>query len=518
MEPSLFICHKIKKYKAMISANHKRILRNTGMLYIRMLFALVVGLYTSRVVLEVLGVDDFGTYHVVAGFVTLLGFMSGAMTTSTQRYFAYDLGNDNGRNLRNLFNTSLQVHVFIAIIIFLIAETAGYWFVRTKLNIPAASFNTAMTAYHLSIIAFVVSVLTVPLTAMLMAHERMKQFAFMGIFDVFLKLFAILLLPYLPFEKLEGYAALLLCVSLIVFLGFFVLHYINFPAIHLQWYWNKKIFLGMLGFTGWNTWGNLAAVLSEQGNNILLNIFFGPAVNAARTIASQANGALNSFVMNVQAAVNPQIVKLYAAGANDEMHKTILYSAKYNFFIFFLLAIPIFLNAQYFLSFWLLNEPDHTQEFLKLTILASLINSISVPLMTAAQATGSIRRYHTVVGGILLLNVPVSWVFLNYGANPESILYVGIGLSLLATCIRVAIISPLIKMPVRLFFEKVVVKVLFLIISFSILKISSGDLFSLYFQIFTDFFLIVICIWFFGFDKYEKQKILGILKKFKLGV
>ncbi|OIN07240.1 hypothetical protein [Oceanisphaera psychrotolerans] len=442
----------------MMQKNHKRILRNTGMLYLRMLLAMVVGLYTSRVVLDVLGVEDFGTYHVVVGFVALLGFMQGAMTTATQRYFAFDLGENNGSNLRILFNTSLQIHALMAVCIALMAETAGYWFVSTQLTIPPDRLGAALMAYHLSVAAFTVSVMTVPLTAMLMANERMGLFALMSMADVLLKLVAVLLLSYLAYDKLSMYAALLLAVALITFSGYLTLNRTIFPAVRLQWSWHGECFRSMLGFTAWNTWGNLAAALSEHGNNVLLNIFFGPAVNAGRSIASQANGALNNFVVNVQAAVNPQIVKLYAGGNKTEMHKLVLQAARYNFYILFTLALPVLLNTEALLNIWLVQVPPYAAVFLQLIIIASLINSISGPLMTSAQATGHIRLYHTVVGGILLLNVPVGYVFLSHDFPPETIPVVTIGLAIIALVARLLIIAPLIGLSVGEFLSGVVVK------------------------------------------------------------
>lgn len=337
----------------MLASNHKRILRNTGMLYIRMLLAMAVGLYTSRVVLDVLGVEDFGIYHVVAGFVALLGFMLGAMTTATQRYFAFDLGQNNGKNLNELFNTSLQVHALLAIFIVLIAETLGYWFVSTQLTIPSDRLDAALIAYHLSVAAFTVNVMTVPLTAMLMANERMGLYALMSMADVLLKLVAVLLLSYLAHDKLSMYAILLLAVAILTFNGYALINRSVFPAVRLRWIWNAKSFRSMLGFTAWNTWGNLAAAMSEQGNNVLLNIFFGPTVNAGRSIASQANGALNSFVANVQAAVNPQIVKLYASAQHQQMHELVQRASKYNFLLLITLAMPVLFYTQHLLEIWL---------------------------------------------------------------------------------------------------------------------------------------------------------------------
>ena len=507
----------------MLASNHKRILRNTGMLYIRMLLAMGVGLYTSRVVLDVLGVQDFGTYHVVAGFVALLGFMQGAMTTATQRYFAYDLGLNSGDNLNGLFNTSLQVHGLLAVCVVLVAETAGYWFVSTQLTIPEDRLATALTAYHLSVAAFAISVMTVPLTAMLMANERMGLFALMSMADILLKLFAVLILPFLAYDKMSMYAALLLFVSIATFCGYFVINSAIFPAARFRWYLDKKNFRRMLGFTAWNMWGNLAAALSEHGNNVLLNIFFGPAINAGRSIATQANGALNQFVANVQAAVNPQIVKLYASGELAQMHEMVLRAAKYNFFILLALAMPVLLNADELLKLWLVNVPPYAPTFLRLTIIFSLINSISGPLMTSAQATGHIRLYHSVVGGILLFNVPINYLLLSNGLPAETVLLVTILLGLIALAARLFIIAPLINLPASLFLSRVVgrISVVALVLGFLTelpdLRVNDS-LFTLLVSLMTATAVTIFVIWFLGLDRSERRNVVGIFRSLKARV
>jgi len=504
----------------MLASNHKRILRNTGMLYIRMLLAMSVGLYTSRVVLDVLGIEDFGIYHVVAGFVALLGFMQGAMTTATQRYFAFDLGQNNGKNLRSLFNTSLQVHALLSICIMLIAETVGYWFVSTQLTIPEGRMDAALNAYHFSVVAFAVGVMTVPFTAMLMANERMGLFALMSMVDVLLKLMAVLLLSHLAYDKLSTYGALLLSVALVTFTGYLLINRSVFPTVRLQREFNAAGFRSMLGFTAWNTWGNLAAALSENGNNVLLNIFFGPAVNAGRSIASQANGALNNFVVNVQAAVNPQIVKLYASGDTAGMNQLVLRAAKYNFYILLTLALPVLLNTDILLELWLVQTPPYTVVFLQLTIIVSLINSISGPLMTSAQATGYIRLYHTLVGGILLLNVPVSYFFLSYGLPPPAVLLVGIGLAIVALIARLYIISPLISLSITSFLSRVIARVSLISMmaggsAYFIRMEIEGSLLAALGNLVLPALISIITIWLFGLDKLEKQQLASLLKSLK---
>lgn len=442
----------------MLASNQKRILRNTGMLYMRMLLAMAVTLYTSRVVLDVLGVEDFGIYHVVAGFVALLGFMQGAMTTATQRYFAFDLGESGGKDLNRIFNTSVLIHILLALLIAITAETAGYWFVVTQLTIPPGRMDAALWAYHLAIASFAISVITVPFTALLMAHERMGIFAIIGMLDVLLKLVAVIALQYLSSDKLVTYAGLLLLVSLIILAMYAISNKRLFPHIKPHWEWHSKQFRTMLGYTAWNTWGNLASALSTQGSNVLLNIFFGPAVNAGRSISLQANGALNNFIINVQAAINPQIIKLYASGEKAAMHRLVFQASKYNFFILFTLALPVLLNTQILLDTWLVDVPPYTAIFLQLTIIASLIEAFAGPLMTSAQATGHIRAYQTIIGGMLLLTLPITYILLINWPTPEMAIYAIISVGLAAFIARLIILKFLISLDIKAYAASVLAR------------------------------------------------------------
>lgn len=504
----------------MLTNDHKRILRNTGMLYVRMFLAMVVGLYTSRVALTELGVEDFGVYHAVAGFVALLGFMQGAMTTATQRYFAYDLGESKGSNLRNLYNTSLQIHILLVLCIVLLAETIGYWFVSTKLTIPEGRLDAAIWAYHLSIATFAVQVMTQPLIAMLTAHERMGIFALMSIADVLLKLAAVLLLPHLFYDKLTAYAILLLGVSLLTFSGHLLIIRATFPAARMKWRWHAARFRSMLSFTAWNTWGNLAAALSVHGNNLLLNIFFGPAVNAGRNIASQANGALNNFVLNVQAAISPQIFKQYASGQHDRMHILVEKASKYNFFVLFALSSPVLIYTEKLLQLWLTIPPIHAEIFLQLTLVLSLIDSLALPMMTSVQATGNIRKYQTVIGGILLLNVPVALLSLKIWPNPSLIVWTGIVLAAIALVARLLILQRLTGMPVDRYIRSVLFRVIVVSVTASFinyyfaLKVSSRlDLIGGLIICFVNSIFVALI---FGTDKKEKHYLKTLIfKKFR---
>lgn len=504
----------------MLSDSQKRILRNTGMLYMRMLLVMAVTLYTSRVVLAVLGVEDFGIYHVVVGFVALLGFMQGAMTTATQRYFAFDLGESGGKDLIRILSTSLLIHGLLALLIALVAETVGYWFVVTQLTIPDDRMVAALWAYHLAIASFAVSVVTVPFTAMLMAHEQMSIFAVIGMMDVLLKLAAVILLQYIGSDKLIAYACLLLLVSLITLMLYFTSNKLLFPQIKLRWQWHSQQFRTMLSYTAWNTWGNLAAALSGQGSNVLLNIFFGPAVNAGKSISAQANFALNNFVVNVQAAINPQIIKLYASGEREKMHSLVLHASKYNFFILFTLALPVLLNTEALLGIWLVEVPPYAVIFLQLTIVASLIDSFSGPLMTSAQATGHIRLYHTIVGGILLLNIPISFVVLSLGHSPEVVILVAVALSATTLIARVLIIGPLTELSRKSFLMRVIPRsVLVALLAFGLAYIfkieNKGDILNVIQNVFLSMMLTVIVVWLVGINKSERTYLQNTLKKLR---
>jgi len=503
-----------------LAPNHKRILRNTGMLYLRMLLVMGVTLYTSRVVLTVLGVEDFGLYHVVAGFVALLGFMQGAMTNATQRYFAFDIGATGGKDLNRTFNTSLMIHGLLALLIVLLAETAGYWFVSTQLTIPAERTQAALWAYHLAIASFAVSVITVPFTAMLMAHERMGTFAAIGMVDVLLKLAAVFVLQAISSDKLIAYAGLLLLVSITTLSQYITANKVLFPdSTQLRWQWHSEQFKAMLTYTGWNTWGNLAAAMSGQGSNVLLNIFFGPAINAAKSISVQANGALTNFVGNVQAAINPQIIKLYASGNQAAMHAMILRASKYNFFLLFTLALPVLLNTDALLRLWLVAIPPYATTFLQLTIAASLIDSFSGPLMTSAQATGRIRLYQSVVGGILLFNIPISYLFLKQGSPPESILIVFICLCIAALIARLLIIAPIIKLSKSEFFLKVLARGILVSAAAGSISIvlatgSESSVLDLLFSFSITIVLTLTTVWLLGLGTVERKQFISLAKKF----
>lgn len=430
------------------------------MLYIRMLLIMGVSLYTSRIVLNALGVEDFGIYNVVGGFVTMFGFLNGSMASATQRFLSFEIGKKNDKQLNNVFSMSVNIHFVIALVILVLAETVGLWFVNTQLTIPTERMEAAQWVYQFSILTFLVGVLSVPYNAAIIAHERMKVFAWVSIFEVSLKLLLVFLLLWVSYDKLKLYAILMFAVAVIIRLIYGMYCSRNFPESKFRWFWDQDLFKTIASYAGWNLWGSAALTLYGTGVNILLNIFFGPTVNAARAIAYQVKGAVNRFVQNFQMAMNPQIIKSYASNDLKYMHQLIFQGAKYSFFLLFALSLPILLETEIILRLWLKIVPEYTVIFTQLVIINILIDCISGPLMTAAQASGKIKLYQAVVGGLLLLNLPLSYGFLKLGFTPEVTLYVSILISLVALFARLKIISPLVDLSISGYLKNVVLRIM----------------------------------------------------------
>lgn len=430
--------------------------KNASMLYFRMLLTMAVSLYTSRIILQTLGVEDFGIYNVVAGFVTMLGFLHGAMSSATQRFLTFELGKKAGKDVRNIFSMSLNIHIFIALFVLLLGETIGVWFLKNQMTIPASRMAAAEWVFHLSLISFLITIVSVPYNALIIAHEKMNIFALVSILDVMLKLLIVFMLSWFGMDKLILYSILSLSVAFLIFITYKSYCKSRFIESHFRIYWDSMLFKTMFSYTSWNLWGNIASVMSGQGINVLLNIFFGPSVNAARAVAMQVSSALNSFIQNLQVAINPQIIKSYAAQDMVYMHRLVCYGAKYNFFLLFFLSMPVLINTDVILELWLGVVPQYTEIFVKLTIFNILVNCISSPLMTSAQATGHIKMYQTIVGGLLLLNLPFAYIILEKGLKPYAVMYVSITLSVLALMARLIILKKLVSLPVAFYVSEVI--------------------------------------------------------------
>lgn len=445
------------------SANSKRIAKNTLMLYFRMLFMMGISLYTSRIVLKTLEVEDYGIYNVVGGVVTMFGFINSSMAASTQRFLTFVLEKGDKKKLNETFSTSLIIHLAISIIVIIFAETIGLWFLYNKMVIPIESIDAAVWVYHFAILSSIVMILSVPYNAVIISHEKMGAFAYISILEGILKLLIVFLLPVLGFNRLKLYALLMFLTQLIIRMCY-GLYCKRFKETKFKLAWNKRQFKEMATFAFWTMNGNLAVVGYTQGLNILLNMFFNPAVNAARAIAVQVQGTALNFCRNFQIALNPQITKSYSREDYSYMHKLIYTSSTYSFYLLLFLTLPIILNAEYILTIWLGVVPEYTVNFVRLSLLIGLINAVANPIKTAVHATGRLKVFQIWEGCILLTIVPISYFMLKQGHQPEIVFIVHLVVAILAQIASVIIICPMIKMAKTKYLKNVALKCLIVLV------------------------------------------------------
>ena len=441
------------------SSANKRIAKNTLVLYVRMLFTMGISLFTSRVVLQTLGVEDYGISSVVGGVISMFTFINAAMVSSTQRYLNFELVRGDANQLRSVFSTSLQIHALIALAIIVLSETVGLWFLNEKLVIPEARMTAAMWVYQCSILSCAVSIMSTPYNAVIVAHEKMSAFAYISILDVSLKLLVVYLLVVLPFDKLIILAILNLLVQLFIRYIYTLYCHRHFPESYFQFRFNKTLFKEMFGFAGWSFWGNLAAILYTQGLNMMLNIFFGPIVNAARGIAVQVQSAVQQFVGGFQTALNPQITKNYASNNLPQMHSLMFRSARFSFLLLFFLSLPVLMETNFILTLWLKTVPDDAVIFTQIMICISLIYTTANPCIIANQATGKVKIYQMVVGGILLLILPISYVVLKLGAPAYSVFIVHFCIESLAQFSRMYMLRKLIHLPLWQYMKNIYIPI-----------------------------------------------------------
>lgn len=439
---------------ATTSANNKRIAKNTLLLYIRMLFLMAVNLYTSRVVLNVLGVEDFGIYNVVGGVVAMFSMLSGSLSAAITRFITYELGTGDRESLKRIFSSAVTIQIGLAVLIILLAEAIGVWFLNIKMNIPDARIVAANWVFQFSILTFAINLISVPYNASIIAHERMSAFAYISILEAIGKLAIAFLIVVSPMDKLIFYAILMCAVALIVRFAYGIYCKRNFEECTYHFIFDKDLLKRMFGFAGWNFIGATSAVLRDQGGNVVINLFCGPAVNAARGIAFQVNNAVSGFVTNFMTALNPQITKSYAAGDRDYMMTLIYQGARLSFYMLLLLSLPVLINTHYILELWLKTVPEHAVLFVQLVLVFAMSESISHPLITAMLATGKIRNYQLVVGGLQMMNLPVSYILLRIGMFPEVVIVVAIVISQCCLAARLLMLRGMIGLSVKKYLKK----------------------------------------------------------------
>lgn len=450
------------------SQNNKRIAKNTLMLYIRMILTMLVSLYTSRVILKALGVEDFGLYNVVGGVVVLFTFINNAMVTSTQRFLNFEIGRNDIEEAQKVFSASLNIHFLIAGIFFLLAETVGLWFLNKYIQIPDGREIAANWVYQFSVLVSILNIIRSPYNAAIIAHEHMSFYAYVSVIEVILKL-AIVYMVYLFADRLIAYSFLMMLVTLIVLGAYYVFCRKKYQICRYRFEYDRKRYLALAGFSGWSLFGSLANIGASQGINIILNMFFGVAVNAAMGIANQVNAAVYQFVSNFQTAFNPQIIKSYAEGDRTYFISLIMNTSRYSFLLLFLLALPIYICCPEILSIWLGTVPDNAVEFCRLMLLFLLIDAVQGPLWVSAQATGKIRNYQILMSALILLNLPITYVLLIFFKNPEIALIVRVAVNFVTAIVRVVYLNHLYNFPIGRYIKEVIIRCLMvLVISYPI--------------------------------------------------
>lgn len=448
----------------------KRIAKNSLLLYIRTLFVLLINLYTSRVILHTLGVVDYGVYNVVGGVIVMLGYLTNSLSGASSRYITYDLGTGDMNLMRKTFGNILSIHFCMAGVVIIVAETLGLWFVLTQLNIPVERQTAAFWVYQCAILSSVVSLIGVPYNAAIVAHERMSAFAYISIIDAILKLLIAFLILFVSFDRLIVYSILFLCIQIFdrIVYGLYCTRY--FEETKVKMTYDRNLFHEIFSFAGWTMIGNVAAMGSTQGLNMLLNIFFGPVVNAARGIAVQVQSACQQFCSNFQMALNPQLTKSYAQGDLEYMHKLLIRSSKFSFFILFIIVLPLILEADFVLKLWLGVVPEYTVTFVRLMLIISLMSTLSNPIIVSVHATGIIKKFQLIEGIMLLTIVPISYVLLKFfHLSPSIVFIVNLIVEICTQYARIRIVLPMIRMDLLMYVCHVVRPLVVTVISASIL-------------------------------------------------
>lgn len=443
------------------SSNNKRIAKNTILLYFRTLFIMAVSLYTSRVVLNVLGVEDYGIYNVVGGVVAMFSVISGSLSSSISRYITYELGHGDYERLKKVFATSVNIQVGISVVIIMLAEVFGVWFLNSKMNIPSERMPAANWVLQCSLLSFVINLISVPYNACIIAHERMSAFAYISILEAVLKLVIVYTLVVSSYDKLVTYAVLLVSVSLLVRFAYGVYCRRNFQESRYKFVYDKPLMKEMTGFAGWSFFGNGAYLLNAQGIDILVNIFFGVAFNAARGVATQVQNAVMQFVNNFTVAINPQITKSYASGDLDYMFNLVCRGAKYSYFLLLVFVVPIVCEADYILKLWLSNVPAYAPVFLQLSLFGALMNVLGVSMQTGISATGKIKTYQlcvTLVGSLVFL---ISWVAFKSGCPVVATYVIYIIVFFILVFIRAELLKRQMGFPFMTFMKNVMSRIFF---------------------------------------------------------
>ena len=500
-------------------SDNKRIAKNTLLLFLRMFYSLIISLYTTRVVLSSLGFTDYGIYNVVGSVVSMFVFLKSALGNASNRFITFALGKGDETRLNVVFSTSVLVHFILGLIIVVLAETVGLWFLYEKMVIPEERMVAAQWCYQFSVLTCFLSVICVPYDAEIIAHERMGVFAFVQVFNTTINLLIVYLISHTSYDRLILYSFLLMVIQILnrVFYGIYCGR--TFKECHFKWIKDKSLIKEMTSFAGWSMFGNLAVVCYNQGLNILINLFYGPVVNAARGIAVQVQGIVKGFITNFQIAVNAQITKSYAVKDMQRMRSLIILSSKFSYYLMLILSLPVFFGAPKILGLWLGNVPDHTVNFIRILIFIMLVSTLENSIAVSKQAVGNIRNYQIIVGSLLLTILPVSYVVLRLGAPVESIFIVHLIVAMISQIVRVLLVRKDIGLPLREYlnvvvFRLAVVTVISSIVPFVIYKFCPDTIWMMILVILCSIISVAVSVMLFGVNETERQFILKYVRGF----
>lgn len=502
-------------------SGNSRIARNTIFLYIRMAFVMIVTLYTSRVILQVLGVTDFGVYNVVAGFVSMFSFLNTSLTASIQRFYNYENGKNGSEGFHKVFSTSFYIQLFLGIIIFILLETVGLYYLNNHLVIPQERIQAARYVFHMSSLSLLFVIMQVPYSAAIIAKEYMDFYAVVGIVDVLLKLLIVILLPYVTADNLIIYSLALLVVTVIDFLLYFIYAKKKIVEVKLDSSFNRSIFKEMMSFSGWSILGSLAQMVRNQGLNIILNVFFGPVVNAARGISYQVKTALASFMANVPTAARPQLTESYARGDIERSKQIMFTISKVCFYLIYIIALPVFFDLDYLLHLWLgSNVPDYTLVFSKIILVITIVETFNWPISMMIYATGRIARYNIVTSVLGILLLPITYVLLRFFPNPYVAYYASLIISIAVQVVSIKCLSRTADVAPLEYLQKVIVPSLKIIvctilIPYIITTFIEPSFFRTLLNLIITVVFTLVVIYFLGLNKSEKNIINSLLQKFK---
>lgn len=501
---------------------NKTILKNTLLLYLRQFVILIVSLYTSRVVLNVLGVTDYGLYNVVGGVIVMFGFITNALGNATSRFIAFATGKGEEENSKETFGTLLTIYYVVALTILILGESVGLWFVYTHLVIPPERFMASIWVYHFSVLTAVMNVLYIPYNSLIIAYEKMSAFAYISLIDVLLKLIVVYLLTILPIDKLIIYACLIFLIQFANRVMYLVYCKKRFTESSAKPVYRPFLFRKILIFSGWTLNGNLAVVCYSQGLNILLNMFFGPAVNAARGIATQVQSVTLNFVSGFQTAVNPQITKSYAQNDYKRMYTLLHASCRFSYYLMFLYALPFMLKPICILKLWLNIVPDYTVPFLSLILVFTMLRTITNPINIAVQATGDIKKYQLIEGTMGLMILPIAYVSLKcFQTGPVSVFLVLAIMEFLTVFVRIYVGVIHINDSLTNYFKSVVIPIVRIslisgLLPWGVSYFTSDNLLGIMAVVMSMMIWTLPTMFFLGLSKQEKSLVLAKISNLRL--